>query len=348
MTPAERAAALEAIAEEVRACTACRLHRGRTHAVPGEGHPDTEVVFVGEGPGQNEDQQGRPFVGAAGGLLEELLDLVGWRRDEVFITNVVKCRPPGNRDPEPDEIAACAGYLRRQLALLDPAVIVTLGRFSLATFMPGAKISSAHGTVRPVDPASGAPSAVAYAMYHPAAAFRQAALRETLVADMANLPQVLIDARAARAASSAERGDGKETPAAGAVVRGDDTRADETRVPDVGADGWLAAPAAPMPAVASVPRAGAAPRPGSQPAGQPPESRASTGLAVSGERPPAAPVAVDVAPAAVVSGAAGPDVPPIDVDRDAADRALQDLSRSVPPAADPTQDGGQTDQMTLF
>ncbi len=200
MTPDERATVLEQIAAEIRTCTACRLHRSRTHAVPGEGHPETEVVFVGEGPGQNEDQQGRPFVGAAGGLLEELLARVGWRRDDVFITNVVKCRPPGNRDPEPDEIAACAGFLRRQLAALDPAVIVTLGRYSLGTFMPGAKISAAHGTTRPVDPATGAPAAVAFAMYHPAAAFRQAALKETLVADMANLPQVLLEARAARAA----------------------------------------------------------------------------------------------------------------------------------------------------
>jgi len=204
VTPEERAAALERIAEEVRVCTACRLHRGRTRAVPGEGHPDTEVVFVGEGPGQNEDQQGRPFVGAAGGLLQELLSRVGWRRDEVFITNVVKCRPPGNRDPEPDEIAACGGFLRRQLEVLDPAVIVTLGRFSLGTFMPGAKISTAHGTVRPVDRGTGASSAVAFAMYHPAAAFRQAALKETLVADMANLPQVLLDARAARSAATGE------------------------------------------------------------------------------------------------------------------------------------------------
>ena len=220
MTPGERAAALEQVAAEVRVCTACRLHRGRTHAVPGEGHPETEVVFVGEGPGQNEDQQGRPFVGAAGGLLTELLQLVGWRRDEVFITNVVKCRPPGNRDPEPDEIAACAGFLRRQLEVLDPAVVVTLGRYSLGTFMPGAKISTAHGTVRPVDPATGAPSAVAFAMYHPAAAFRQTALKETLVADMANLPQVLLDAREARSTriegeeGHAEEGDPR--PAAGA------------------------------------------------------------------------------------------------------------------------------------
>jgi uracil-DNA glycosylase family 4 len=217
VTPDERAAALGAIADEVRGCTACRLHLGRTRAVPGEGHPDTEVVFVGEGPGQNEDEQGRPFVGAAGGLLTELLGRIGWRRDEVFITNVVKCRPPGNRDPEPDEIAACAGFLRRQLAVLDPAVVVTLGRFSLGTFMPGAKISTAHGTTRPVDPGTGARSAVAFAMYHPAAAFRQAALKETLVADMANLPQVLIDARSVRAARDAEA-EPPEGPAESAVA----------------------------------------------------------------------------------------------------------------------------------
>jgi DNA polymerase len=198
VTDAERRAALEAIAAEVRACTACRLHRSRTQAVPGEGSPATEVVFVGEGPGFNEDQQGRPFVGAAGSLLDELLALIGWRREDVFIANVVKCRPPGNRDPEPDEIAACAPYLRRQLEALDPAVIVTLGRHSLGAFLPGARISTTHGTARPAAAESGARTAVLYAMYHPAAAFRQTALRETLFAEMANLPQVLIDARASR------------------------------------------------------------------------------------------------------------------------------------------------------
>ena len=199
MTDAQRRETLEAIADEVRVCTACRLHRGRTRAVPGEGSSETEVVFVGEGPGANEDQQGRPFVGAAGGLLTELIGSIGWRRDEVFITNVVKCRPPGNRDPEPDEIAACSGYLHRQLEALDPALIVTLGRFSLQTFMPGARISSAHGTIRPVDPATGAADASAMALYHPAAAFRQAALKETLFEDIAGAPDALIRSRERRA-----------------------------------------------------------------------------------------------------------------------------------------------------
>ena len=141
-----RAAALEAIAAEVRACTRCRLAQTRTRAVPGEGHPDTEVMLVGEGPGQTEDQQGRPFVGRAGELLVKLLSTLGWRRQEVFITNIVKCRPPGNRDPEPDEIAACLPYLQRQLEVLDPAVVVTLGRFSMAHFRPGERITQIHGS----------------------------------------------------------------------------------------------------------------------------------------------------------------------------------------------------------
>jgi DNA polymerase len=199
VTSEERRAALEAIAAEVRVCDHCRLAGGRRNAVPGEGDPDTEVIFVGEGPGQNEDRQGRPFVGAAGSLLEELLGMIGWRRDEVFITNVVKCRPPQNRDPEPDEIAACQPFLKRQLEVLDPALLVTLGRFSLQTFMPGERISRVHGTERAIDPASGARAAVGYAMYHPAAALRQGALKETMQRDMAALPELLLRARAGRA-----------------------------------------------------------------------------------------------------------------------------------------------------
>ena len=155
MTRDERRVALEAIASEVRACTRCRLHEGRGKAVPGEGSPDTEVVFVGEGPGFNEDREGRPFVGRAGGLLVQLLGSIGWQREDVFITNVVKCRPPDNRDPQPDEIAACAPYLRRQLEALDPAVVVTLGRYSMAAFMPDARIGQVHGTTAPIDPELG-------------------------------------------------------------------------------------------------------------------------------------------------------------------------------------------------
>ena len=203
MTDAERQAALEAIAAEVRVCTKCRLHAGRTNAVPGEGNPATEVMFVGEGPGYNEDRLGRPFVGRAGEFLVRLLGSIGWRRDEVFITNVVKCRPPDNRDPQPDEIAACAPYLQRQLEALDPALVVTLGRYSMGTFLPGARISQAHGTVRPVDPATGARDALVLAMYHPAAALRTTAIAETSLQDVAGVPGALLEARRRREATEA-------------------------------------------------------------------------------------------------------------------------------------------------
>lgn len=206
MTDAERRAALEGIADEVRECTRCRLHETRTRAVPGEGDPATEVVFVGEGPGQNEDREGRPFVGRAGGLLVQLLGHIGWAREDVFITNIVKCRPPGNRDPEPDEIETCAPYLRRQLEVLDPSVVVTLGRHSMARFMPGVRISQAHGTTRPVDPATGARDATVFAMYHPAAALRTPAIERESYEDVARIPGVLVDARARRAARPRPRG----------------------------------------------------------------------------------------------------------------------------------------------
>jgi DNA polymerase len=199
VTRAERQAALEVIAGEVRTCTRCRLHETRTQAVPGEGDPSTEVVMVGEGPGMNEDRQGRPFVGRAGDLLVRLLGSIGWRREDVFITNVVKCRPPDNRDPEPDEIAACAPYLERQLAVLDPAVVVTLGRHSMGRFMPGARISQVHGTMRPVDPATGARDALVFAMYHPAAALRTPAIERDSYDDIAQVPTALIASRERRA-----------------------------------------------------------------------------------------------------------------------------------------------------
>lgn len=225
VTPDERKQALDEIASEVAGCTLCPLHKQRTRAVPGEGHPDTEVVFVGEGPGYNEDREGRPFVGQAGGLLNELFKQIGWRRDEVFITNVVKCRPPGNRDPEPSEIAACAPFLKRQLEVLDPAVVVTLGRHSLQRFMPGARISAAHGTARRTDPETGAGHATTYAMYHPAAALRQQSLKETMLTDMCGLPDVLIASRRARAEHTA----GMSEPAVASEAP-PDTKVDATGV----------------------------------------------------------------------------------------------------------------------
>jgi uracil-DNA glycosylase family 4 len=198
VTHAERLAALEEVASEVRSCTRCRLHETRTRAVPGEGNPDTQVVFVGEAPGQNEDRQGRPFIGRAGDLLVKFLATLRWRRDEVFITNIVKCRPPDNRDPEPDEIAACAPYLQRQLEILDPALVVTLGRHSLGRFMPGSRISQSHGTVRPVDPATGAANALVFAMYHPAAALRTPDIERVSYDDVASIPAALLESRARR------------------------------------------------------------------------------------------------------------------------------------------------------
>lgn len=195
---AERGAALDAIAAEVRTCQRCPLAAGRTRAVPGEGDPDTEVVLVGEGPGFNEDRLGRPFVGRAGELLVRLLATLGWRREEVFITNVVKCRPPDNRDPEPAEIAACLPFLRRQLEILDPALVVTLGRHSMGRFMPGARIGAVHGTMAPADPETGAAAAMVYALYHPAAALRSSEVERQSFADVAGIPAALLEARRRR------------------------------------------------------------------------------------------------------------------------------------------------------
>jgi len=231
MTHAERRAALEAIATEVRGCTRCKLAAGRTNAVPGEGSPDTEVVFVGEGPGFNEDRLGRPFVGRAGDLLGRLLASIEWRREDVFITNVVKCRPPDNRDPEPDEVAACAPYLQRQLEILDPALIVTLGRHSMGRFMPGARISQAHGTTAPVDPASGAPDATVFAMYHPAAALRTPAIERESYDDIGRAPGVLLEVRARRAA--AREGPGPAEPVPVMANGADVTAADEPIAADL-------------------------------------------------------------------------------------------------------------------
>jgi DNA polymerase len=189
--PVSGAERLAAIAAEIHDCTRCPLAARRTTTVPGEGNPLSDVLLVGEGPGAREDATGRPFVGPAGQLLGELLRSIGWEREDVFITNVVKCRPPGNRDPEPAEIAACGRYLDRQEAALDPAVVVTLGRHSLQRYLPGARIGAVHGSLRR------AASRYVFPMYHPAAALHQASLRETLFRDIRALPGALLDARRA-------------------------------------------------------------------------------------------------------------------------------------------------------
>jgi DNA polymerase len=149
-------------------------------------------MFIGEGPGFHENQSGRPFVGAAGDFLNELLHSIGLKREEVFICNVVKCRPPGNRDPEPEEIEACRGYLDRQIALIDPKIIVTLGRYSMARWFPSARISHIHGKPRQVGKHLVVP------MYHPAAALHQPSLRQEVVDDFRKLPQLLGEASRAR------------------------------------------------------------------------------------------------------------------------------------------------------
>src|SRR5436309_15049000 len=174
---AEAESAIQVLNDEVRSCPRCRLSATRTRAVPGEGPIGAEIMLIGEGPGFNEDRQGRPFVGAAGKFLEELLALAGLRRGDVFIAKVVKHRPPNNRDPEPDEIAACAGYLERQIAAINPRVIVTLGRFSMSKWFQGEKISRIHGQPKQVG------GRLIVPMMHPAAALHQPQNRPLIEAD---------------------------------------------------------------------------------------------------------------------------------------------------------------------
>ncbi len=176
---------LRQVAAEVAACVQCKLHLSRKLAVPGEGSASAEIMFIGEGPGFHENEQGRPFVGAAGRFLEELLAGIGLKREQVFICNVVKCRPPGNRDPLPEEIDACAAYLDRQIRALDPKVIVTLGRFSMARYFPNARISALHGQARSVD------GRLVVPMFHPAAALHQPSLRRSIEEDFARLPELM-------------------------------------------------------------------------------------------------------------------------------------------------------------
>ena len=185
---------LEALSAEISRCTRCPLHRGRTKAVPGEGPEDAEIMFIGEAPGFHEDQQGRPFVGAAGRFLEELLESIGLTREDVYIANVIKCRPPSNRDPLPDEIEACRPFLDQQIELIQPRLVVTLGRFSMARVFPKARISRIHGQPSKIG------GVIYYPMYHPAAALHQPSLRRTVVEDMRRIPELI--ERAAQIAES--------------------------------------------------------------------------------------------------------------------------------------------------
>jgi uracil-DNA glycosylase family 4 len=181
---------LAQIAREVSVCTRCMLHHSRKLAVPGEGPVDSEIMFIGEGPGFHENEQGRPFVGAAGKYLEELLAKINMRREQVFIGNVVKCRPPNNRDPLPDELAACSDYLERQIQVINPKVIVTLGRYSMARFLPNAKISDVHGQAYRIK------GRLVVPMFHPAAALHQPSLKVSVERDFAHLPDLIAKADA--------------------------------------------------------------------------------------------------------------------------------------------------------
>ncbi len=178
---------LDEIAVRVKECTDCPLHGERNNAVPGEGPADAEVMFIGEGPGFHEDRQGRPFVGPAGQFLEELLASIGMTRQQVFIANMIKCRPPENRDPSPTEMSSCSKYLDRQIELLDPKLIVTLGRFSFGRFFPGESITRARGQVRERD------GQLIYPIMHPAAGLRRQELRTVIIQDFKGIPALLMN-----------------------------------------------------------------------------------------------------------------------------------------------------------
>ena len=185
---------LDELNNRIASCPACDLCKTRTHAVPGEGPPDAEVMFVGEAPGFYEDQQARPFVGPAGRFLDELITSAGLRRDRVYITNVIKCRPPENRDPLPNEIEACKGYLQRQIELIKPRLIVTLGRYSLAWFFPRDAIGKVHGHLRQRD------GMHFLHIYHPAAALHAGNMRGVIEEDFRKIPDALARVRASTAA----------------------------------------------------------------------------------------------------------------------------------------------------
>lgn len=205
MSPEET---LREVAVEVSTCSKCDLCKTRTKAVPGEGSPSAKILLIGEGPGFHEDKQGRPFVGPAGQFLDELLASIQLKRSDVFITNVVKCRPPNNRDPLPNEIAACNNYLDRQIAAIQPQVIVTLGRYSMAKFFGNEKISAIHGRARKID------GRLCIAMYHPAAGLHQASLKDVIREDFKKIPVIIAESeRLARETPvSARKAEPKDEP----------------------------------------------------------------------------------------------------------------------------------------
>lgn len=186
MTKAEK---LKEIAGRVAKCTRCSLYKRANKPVPGNGSPDAEVMFIGEGPGYHEDQQGLPFVGAAGKLLDKLLQSIELKRKEVFIGNVIKHRPENNRDPLPEEIKACCLFLDEQIKVIGPKIIVTLGRFSMNKFLPGEKISLIHGQARYVDFFN--KRYIVIPMYHPAAALRSGRIMEEIKKDFQKIKQFL-------------------------------------------------------------------------------------------------------------------------------------------------------------
>jgi len=177
--------ALDDLYAQIRTCQRCRLAQGRTLAVPGEGPSDAKIMFIGEAPGFHEDQQGRPFVGAAGQFLEQLLASINMIRQQVYIANVIKCRPPNNRDPQPDEIEACRPFLNQQIALIKPRLIVTLGRHSMALAFSDVSISRIHGQPKRIG------DTVYLPMFHPAAALHQPSYRTLIERDMLKIPQLL-------------------------------------------------------------------------------------------------------------------------------------------------------------
>ncbi|MDZ7612258.1 MAG: uracil-DNA glycosylase [Candidatus Moranbacteria bacterium] len=181
---------LQELENKIKSCTACQLSESRTQVVPGEGNPDADVMFIGEGPGKNEDLQGRPFVGAAGKLLDEMLQQNNLQREDVYIANVVKCRPPNNRDPLPAEVRTCWSWLEKQISIIQPRLIVLLGRHSLQRFLPKARITEHHGrALRKEFPPFG--KLVFFPCYHPAAALYNGGLRSTLFSDFAKIPKVV-------------------------------------------------------------------------------------------------------------------------------------------------------------